>query len=420
MVQSLPAPGSKPPRPGSYVLAGTPVRRLLVPDVKIRCPAEPPDRPPRFARPRFAWNVNEVSGALGDLGTFLPHIIGAITVVGMPPSGVLLWFGLFYLGAGVYFGVPMGVQPMKAASAAVLIQHMAPAEVAGAGLVIGAFFLIAGATGVVTRLARIIPPPVTAGVQLGLGLSLAALGVRLMEPQPVLGIVVAVLMALLLANRRFPAALVGLGAGIGLAWLTGDLAPVPPLTIGLHLPPVVWPSWSQLVRGTEVMVVPQLPLTLTNAIIVTAVVTRQLFPKEQHHVSERTLALSTGLGNLLAAPFGGYLMCHGAGGITGHHRFGARSATAPVLIGAAFLALGLLLGNSALPLLALVPGAVLGSLLFFSGVELALSAKPQGYAGSDLFVVLIVAAVSVASNPAVAFVAGLPLAYAVRRGLVRL
>jgi len=63
---------------------------------------------------------------------------------------------------------------------------------------------------------------------------------------------------------------------------------------------------------------------------------------------------------------------------------------------------------------------VLGSLLFFSGVELALSARPQGYAGADLFVVLVVAAVSVASNPAVAFVAGLPLAYAVKRGLVRL
>jgi len=29
------------------------------------------------ARRRFALNMGEVSGSLGDLGTFLPHIVGA-------------------------------------------------------------------------------------------------------------------------------------------------------------------------------------------------------------------------------------------------------------------------------------------------------------------------------------------------------
>ena len=414
------APGQRPPRPGSYRIEAAPHRPGLIPAVKIRCPVQPPASPPLFARPRFAWNLNEVSGALGDLGTFLPHIIGAITVVGMAPSGVLVWFGLFYLAAGVYYGVPMGVQPMKAASAAVLIQHMAPGEVAGAGLVIGAFFLIAGLTGLVTRLARVIPPAVTAGIQLGLGLSLAVFGVRLIEAHLWLGLVVALVMLVLLANQRLPAALVGLVVGIVLARVAGLAPPFPSLSAGLHLPPVIWPSWAEVVRGTQVMVVPQIPLTLTNAIIVTAAVTHQLFPKELHHVSERNLAITTGLGNLLAAPFGGYLMCHGAGGIAGHYRFGARSATAPALIGLSFLALGLLLGDSALPVLALVPAAVLGSLLFFSGLELALSSKPQSYAGEQLVVVLIVAAVSVATNPAIAFVLGLPLAVAVRRRLVRL
>jgi hypothetical protein len=43
---------------------------------------------------RYAWNLHEVSGALGDLGTFLPHIIGAVTVVGMDPSGLFVGFGL--------------------------------------------------------------------------------------------------------------------------------------------------------------------------------------------------------------------------------------------------------------------------------------------------------------------------------------
>ncbi len=392
----------------------------LVPDVKVRCASQPPDAPPLYSRDRFAWNRGEISGALGDLGTFLPHIIGAIAVVGMAPSGVLAAFGLFYLFSGAFYGVPMGVQPMKAASAVMLITPLAPGEVAGAGLLIGAFFLLAGLTGMVTRLAKLVPPTVAAGLQLGLGLSLAGLGIRLVSEQPWLGLVVSALTVLLLGNRRFPAALVAVAAGVALAQIAGTGTPLPRLDIGLHLPTLVWPSWRDVVRGTELAVLPQIPLTLTNAIIVTAAVTRQLLPKEEHHVTERNLSITTGIGNLLAAPFGGYPMCHGAGGITGHHRFGARTATAPLLIGLAFLGMGILLGDGAIGLLALIPAAVLGSLLFFSGVELALSSRPQNYAGTDLFAVLAIGAIAATSNPAIAFAVGLPLVYAIRRNLVRL
>ena len=115
------------------------------------------NQPVPLTRPRFAWNIGEVSGSLGDLGTFLPHIVGAITVVKMDPTGILTTFGLFYAFTGAFYGVPMAVQPMKAASAAVLIEPMAPAAIAGAGLVIGAFFLVLGLTGVVSRLARALP-----------------------------------------------------------------------------------------------------------------------------------------------------------------------------------------------------------------------------------------------------------------------
>jgi hypothetical protein len=84
-------------------------------------------------RRRFAWSLDEVSGALGDLGTFLPHILGAITVVGMDPTGIFVTFGLFYAFSGAFYGIPMAVQPMKAASAAVLIQPWTPARSRGPG-----------------------------------------------------------------------------------------------------------------------------------------------------------------------------------------------------------------------------------------------------------------------------------------------
>jgi predicted benzoate:H+ symporter BenE len=406
--------------PGVHRIETAPHGPLHIPDVKVRCQRQASDDPPMFARSRFAWNMGEVSGSLGDLGTFLPHIVGAITVVGMDPTGILTTFGLFYALSGAFYGIPMAVQPMKAASAAVLIEPMDPAAIAGAGLVIGAFFLVLGMTGVVSRLARVLPGSIASGLQLGLGLSLAGLGLRLIETQIWPGVAVSALMLVLMRYKRSPAALVAVVVGVGLGQILGIAPPFPTLDFGLHLPHLVIPSWAQVLHGTEYAVLPQIPLTLTNAIIVTAAVSRQLFPKELHPVNERNLAITTGLGNLLAAPFGGYPMCHGAGGIAGHVRFGARTATAPVLIGLLVLALGLTLGRSGYALLKTIPDAVLGGLLLFSGIELALSAKLQDQKGEDLFLVLSMAAIGVAINPAAAFAVGLPTAYAFKRGWLAL
>ncbi len=35
---------------------------------------------------------------------------------------------------------------------------------------------------------------------------------------------------------------------------------------GLHLPGFIWPTWSELITGTEVMVLPQIPLTLRGEV----------------------------------------------------------------------------------------------------------------------------------------------------------
>ena len=380
--------------------------------------AAPQDAATLPSRPRFAWSLDEASGALGDLGTFLPHIIGAITVVGMDPTGIFVTFGLFYVLAGAFYGVPIAVQPMKAASAAVLIKPMAPGAVAGAGLVIGAFFLIVGSSGLVGRLARTLPPTVAAGLQLGLGLSLAGLGVRYIEHQVWLGVGMSVLMLALMRVPRMPVALIAIAVGAAIGVATGISPPPPHLQLGLHLPHLAWPSLAQTADGLVHAVLPQIPLTLTNAIFVAAAVSRQLFP-DAERVNERNLAITTGLGNLLAAPFGGYLMCHGAGGMSGHVRFGARTATAPLLIGSAFIALGVLFGFGGYQLLRTIPDAVLGGLLLFSGVDLALSSKPQDYRNAELFLVLLMAAIGVAVNPAVAFAVGVPLAFGVKHGWLK-
>jgi hypothetical protein len=111
----------------------------------------------------------ECSGACGDLGTFIPHVIGAVTVSGLAPAGVLFGFAAFLIATGLFYGLPLPVQPMKAISAVILTGGLRPGEVTAAGIMIGVVLLVLGITGWIGRLARAIPQSVSAGLQLGLG-----------------------------------------------------------------------------------------------------------------------------------------------------------------------------------------------------------------------------------------------------------
>jgi len=126
--------------------------------------------------PRNSSIVREASGACGDLGTFIPHAIGAMTVAGLAPAGVLSGFGVFLIATGLFYGLPLPVQPMKAVSAVILTGGLRPGEVAAAGMILGAVLLVLGITGLIGRLARVIPQSVGAGLQLGLGLLMGCSG----------------------------------------------------------------------------------------------------------------------------------------------------------------------------------------------------------------------------------------------------
>jgi len=351
----------------------------------------------------------ELSGSIGDLGTFLPYVLGAVTVAGLNPASIFAGFGLFYIFCGWFYRIPMAVQPMKAASAAVLTYKLTPGEVAAGGLVIGLLLLLLGLTGVVDLISRITPQGVISGIQVGLGLSLAILGLEMVGKQPVLGWSMLVLMLLLLQSRRLPAALLVVLVGTVAHILLNPGLSLPKITLGIHLPGLVIPAAEDFNRAFFMLVLPQLPMTLTNAVLVTTVLSRELFGDRAARVSDRNLCLTMGAANLLAAPFGGYMMCHGSGGVAAHYRFGGRSKYTVYIIGFLLLAVGLFLGTDGASIFALIPDAVLGCLLFYSGVDLAMAAR-KASERNDFFVVLAVAALSLAINPAVAFIAGFILA----------
>jgi len=360
----------------------------------------------------------ELAGSIGDLGTLLPYIISGITIAGLNTTGVFVMFGLMYLFTAWFYRVPVPVQPMKVIGAAIIVQHLTPGEVAATGIMIGAILLILSFSGIVERITRVIPRSVTLGVQAGLGISLCLLGISLVEEDWLLGAIILIVMLLLFNNKKLPASIVALFGGTALAFALHPELTFPVLQWEINLPHLIIPQWQDFYRGFCLGVLPQLPLTITNSVLVTAVLASQLLPETSGRVTDKNLCFTLGLGNLIAAPLGGYPMCHGSSGLAAHYRFGGRTGLTIAIIGIILLFIGVFLGSSGLQLLQIIPSAVLGGMLFFSGIDLVRAAKIEDT--NDTFCFIVVLVLSIAVNPAIGLVTGIPLALLLQKGWIKI
>jgi MFS superfamily sulfate permease-like transporter len=350
--------------------------------------------------------IQEASGACGDLGTFIPHVIGAITVAGLAPVGVLSGFGIFLIATGLFYGLPLPVQPMKAVSAVILTGGLRPGEVAAAGMMIGVILLVLGITGLIGRLARAIPQSVSAGLQLGLGLLMGVLGVKLILETPWIGFPALAALFLLSRIPRCPSAPIVLAVAALVGWASDGAAMPGAVSVAPGIPHLVIPTWTEVWRSLEIAVLPQLSLTLTNAVIVTASLSRELFPATGSVASERNLALSSGLANVLLCPFGAMPMCHGAGGLQAQYRFGARTGLAPIIFGVVVLVLAVGFANHAAALFAIIPIGAVGALLILAGTDLAISRRLFDGKPSCWPVIGVAALVTLTINPALGLALG--------------
>ena len=208
------------------------------------------------------------------------------------------------------------------------------------------------------------------------------------------------------------------GAAIALAQqptLADDLAAIQP---ALRLPAFAWPTlgWNDVWMGVLLLALPQLPLTFGNALIAITEENNRLFPDRP--VTEREVALSTGLLNLWSSALGGIPMCHGAGGMAGHVKFGARTGGAAIMLGVLLVVGGLFLGNSIGTVFRLFPPSVLGVILFLAGTELALGSRDPGPEKVDRFLVLATAAFAVL-NVGIAVIFGFAAFHASKRGWLK-
>jgi hypothetical protein len=368
----------------------------------------------------------EWAGAFGDLGTLIPFVVAYIAVVKVDPFGILFSFGGAMVACGLYYRTPFPVQPMKAIGAVATTQAaqtatITPATVYGASLATGLIWLALGLTGTARHIAGLVPRFVVVGIVLGLGMGFMLQGVRNMNDGWAIAAVGLLGTVLLLTNKAIPAMFLLLVFGVACgAYQNPDLLrALLSARPELHLPRFALSgvTWHDLLIGTTLLALPQLPLTLGNAIIAIREENNRLFADRA--VGENTLATSTGVMNLASAALGGVPMCHGAGGMAGHVAFGARTGGAPIILGAILLCCAFFLSDSINAIFALFARPVLGVILFLTGAQLALGSCDFSKNKGERFITITTAAFSL-WNVGLAFVAGTTFAYILKRGWLRL
>lgn len=345
--------------------------------------------------------VSEISGSLGDLGTFLPIAIALAVNGTVSLASTLIFSGVFNILTGIFFGIPLPVQPMKAIAAVAIARSFSNGTIAAAGIFVGACVLVFSVTGLLRWFAHVIPIPVIKGIQVGAGLQLViSASSSMLAPLGWVGPswtdnriwALAAFIALIVTNiyRRLPYALIVLAAGLVFAIIRTVLAGHMP---GFELwhPFTVIPTLTEWRVGAVDAGVGQLPLTTLNSIVAVVHLAHDLLP-DVRSPSITHIGLSVAGMNLLGCWFGAMPVCHGSGGLAAQYRFGARSGASIIFLGLLKLVIGFVFGESLVDLLKRFPNAFLGVMVIAAGLELVgvgeslntSGARDLGQAGSGL------------------------------------
>lgn len=321
------------------------------------------------------FDRRELAGAVADVGVLVPIAVALIVSNGLSATAVLLPAGLLYVTVALRYGLPIPVQPLKAFGAIAIAKGLGSDEIAAGALLMGVVFVFLGRLQLLDLAARAFPKALIRGVQLTVGLLFLKIAWGLVLDPPkafaehalpsawavplAAGGVIAAL-----ALRRYPVSLVLVVAGVVVmaALGAGDAALGPSAIAFPHL------DLATLGTAFTVLVLPQIPLSFANSCLATADAARVYFGEKAAAVRPGRLATSFGSADLLAGAIGGMPVCHGAGGLTAHVAFGARTGGAPLAMGAALLVLALGFGAGLAALLAAFPLPILAALLATAGL----------------------------------------------------
>ncbi|MCL5103466.1 MAG: putative sulfate/molybdate transporter [Armatimonadetes bacterium] len=285
---------------------------------------------------KLSLAFREVTGSLADLGTLLPLMLGLIACNGIGAGPTLVLVGVTYIAVGAYYRLPVPVQPMKALAMIAITTGASTGQIRASAYWMAAILLILGLTRVSNRLSHVFPRLLIHVLQLNLGIMMIRTGVKLVLSYP----------------ATIGAVAPGAGHAAGHAIAAGFL-----------------PSMFDFRSALVLLVIPQLPLTIGNAMLATSDCAVKYFGSKSGRVTPARLAISMGIANMASAVFGGMPVCHGAGGMTAHYRLGARTGAACAIIGSVLFVIGVLKGSSATAMLSQMPAALFGVLLAYVGIR---------------------------------------------------
>lgn len=338
----------------------------------------------------------ELSGSLGDLGTLLPLMIALAIQGSIDLSTTLVFSGLTNILTGLFYGVPLPVQPMKAIAAIAISQGFSKQETAAAGLSMGIAVFVLSASGSLRWLNRVVPVPVVKGIQVAAGLSLViSAGSSMLQPlgwahpaydNRIWAIAAFILLVIASIIPRLPYAIFVFIFGLFMAATV-----VPSVDNGHELHPGIWrpstvvPSGEAWRTGVIDAAIPQLPLTTLNSILAVTSLSATLFPDYPPAPTTTSLGFSIAIANFVGCWFGAMPICHGSGGLAGQYRFGARSGASIIILGVIKFLLGLFVGNGIVPLMQRLPKSLLGIMVLAAGVELAKVGQTVNERQADLW-----------------------------------
>ncbi|KAG7389713.1 hypothetical protein PHYPSEUDO_009876 [Phytophthora pseudosyringae] len=394
--------------------------------------------------------LQEVSGAFGDIGLFLPLLtalaIGRVNGAPQIEFGAALFFaGVFTSSLALHFNVPIPVQPMKTIAAVAIADKFPNEQIIAAGVLMGAIVGFLALTNIITRASKVVPVAVVRGIQLGVGISLMGKGfksayvkaAKFATAQTTTGFIsdvtasqdkvvwfgldsftVSLLLGALcivfIRSKKVPMALLlfvyGMVVAVYQYFRLRDEYHLPALELGPKFVAPVVPSAHDFGQAFVYLVLPQLPLTLLNSVVALESLAAELFPTHDKPAGVRRVCFSIAGGNLLFSWLGMLPVCHGAGGLASQYTFGARSSLAMVFLGAFKMFFALLLGSTCATLLqtGIFPASVLGVMLVFSGLSLAAVGMKIDTSENDAALLLLVTAAGcLAFNTGAGFLLGL-------------
>ncbi len=367
----------------------------------------------RHARRKFLtkFNLTEFGGALGDWGTLIPFIIGYISIVGLNPAGVFLSLGITNIILGIKFNLPLPVQPQKTIGAIAISQSIpwSPNLVVSTGFGTGVIWIVLGFTKILEKIVKKVPQTAVRGIQLGLGLILGWTALQLMSSDIVLGIISICVILILLKFKRIPSSIVLVALGITLIVWNQSIV-LSDLQFSLPIFTFQIPQWDNIILGMVIAGIAQLFLTLTNVMIATIGLIKELFPEKDEEVTASDLALNMGVMNIITPFLGGIPLCHGSGGLASQYAFGARTGGSMILEGLLEIFLGLFLSDSLFLIFTVFPEAILGAMLVYTAFLLG-KISFKDYSFKTIPIIVISAILCLIFNITVGFVVGLVLYY---------